>query len=387
MVALLVFAIALLIAVLLSDLANRSVLSTAVLFLFAGFVIGDGGLGLLSLVPESPVVTKLAELALFSVLFTDGMRVGVRELFSCWHLPGRALLIGLPLTLLVTALLAHWIAGLPWLQAFIVGAVLSPTDPVFAAAIVGRKEVPARLRQLLNVESGLNDGLALPVVVALLAMLGKTPVDPGVLGLELVGGIVLGIVIPWIGARIETSRFFSVGEEYQPLYAFAIALLIYSIAALTHVNVYLAAFAAGVTTASVSSDLRDAFHRFGEIVAELFKLAALLVFGALISARFFYDVGWAGWLFCFGALILPRAGALMLSLVGSELSWKERVTASWFGPKGFAAVVYGLLVLQSGVPLGDRMFHLIALVIVVSIVTHSSTDVPLGRWFRERPAG
>ena len=118
-------------------------LSTAVLFLLAGVVAGEGMLGALSLRPDAPAVAILAELAMFSVLFTDGMRVGLKDLASAWRLPGQALLLGLPLTLVGTALLARWIVGLPWAKSFLLGAVLSPTDPVFAAAIVGREEVPA----------------------------------------------------------------------------------------------------------------------------------------------------------------------------------------------------------------------------------------------------
>ncbi len=382
MIGVLIFAIALAIAVLLSDLAHRSILSTAVLFLLAGFVVGDGVLGLLPIKATDPVVARLAELALFSVLFTDGMKVGARELLSAWHLPGRALLLGLPLTLLATAGMAHWVAGLPWLPALLVGAVLCPTDPVFAAAIVGREEIPRRLRHLLNVESGLNDGLALPLVIMLLALSSQTHTSGLTLVTELAAGVVLGVVLPWGAAKIEQSRFFAVGHNYEPLYAFAIGLLVYSISILSHANTYLAAFAGGVTVATVSSDLRDEFHKFGETVAELFKLAALMVFGALISPQFLKEIPWSGYLFCLLALLLARPAALLLSLIGSELSWRERITAAWFGPKGFASVVYGLLILQAGVALSDEMFHLIGIVIAASIVAHSSTDVPLARWFR-----
>ena len=163
MTTLFIFALSLLAAVLISDIAERTVLSTAVLFLFAGFVAGRGVFGAISLNPDNPVIARLAELALFSILFTDGMRVGVKELASAWRLPGRAILLGLPLTLFATALLGHWLVGIPWAESFLLGAALSPTDPVFAAAIVGREDVPARLRQLLNVESGLNDGLRCPL--------------------------------------------------------------------------------------------------------------------------------------------------------------------------------------------------------------------------------
>ena len=140
MVAVFTFAITLLLAVLISELASRSVLSTALLFLFAGFVAGEGMLGLVPLQPDNPVVAQLAELALFSVLFTDGMRVGVRDLLSAWRLPGRALLLGMPLTFAGTAVLAHSVARPAVARSFSHRGSLSPTDPVFAAAIVGGKK-------------------------------------------------------------------------------------------------------------------------------------------------------------------------------------------------------------------------------------------------------
>ena len=226
MIALLVFAVALFVAVLVSELADRSVLSTAVLFLVAGFAAGDGVLNLIPLKPEDAIVHQLAELALFSVLFTDGMRVSLRDLTSAWHLPGRALLFGLPLTALGTAVLAHYVAGLGWLEALLVGAILSPTDPVFAAAIIGRKEIPYRLRHLLNVESGVNDGLALPLVLVLIALMtGRA--------LELPG------IARRTGARRRARRRGAVGrvqaraeplllrrESHEPLFAVAVGLLV-----------------------------------------------------------------------------------------------------------------------------------------------------------------
>ena len=373
---------ALLLAVLVSERAERSVLSTAVLFLVAGFVAGDGMLGIVALAPGNKVVAVLAELALFSVLFTDGMRVGLRDLAAAWRLPGRALFLGLPLTLGGTALLAHWVAGLPWLEAFLLGAVLSPTDPVFAAAIVGREEVPARLRRLLNVESGLNDGLALPLVVILLAVAGDGKVHLSAIAGEVVLGVALGVLVSWTAIRLERTRFFAAHTTYAPLNAFAIGLLVLALSSMTHANEFLAAFAAGITVATAGPEVREAFHPFGELVAELLKLAALLVFGASMSPRFLAEIPWTGYAFAVLVLIAVRPAALGIALGGSRLGWREWAAAAWFGPKGFASVVFGLLVLKSGLARADEVFRLTALVVSGSILAHSSTDVLVARWLQ-----
>ncbi len=381
MVLLLVFAVLLLAAVLLSSLAKRTVLSTAALFLLAGFFLGDASLGVLHIQAEDELVSSLAELALFSILFSDGMRTGVRDIGAAWRLPGRALGLGLPLTLLATAALAHYVAGLPWTESFLIGAVLSPTDPVLAAAIVGREEIPYRLRNLLNIESGLNDGLALPIVVVLLAAAGSGGTATTTLLAEVIGGIAIGVAVPATAIWLERLRFFSASAAYQPLNAVAVGLIVLAAATLTHANVFLAAFSAGITIASLSPPMRAAFEEFGELVAELLKLAALLVFGSLISLPFLGDIGLRGYAFAALALFAARPIALGLALLRSKLDRRERLAAAWFGPKGFASVVYGLLILEAGLTRSDELFHLVALVVTASILAHSSTDVVIARWF------
>jgi NhaP-type Na+/H+ or K+/H+ antiporter len=381
----LAFAVTLLIAVLVSARAERTVLSTSVLFLVAGFVLGWTGLGPVAEgSPEHTLVNRTAELALFTVLFTDGMRCGVGDLRAAWRLPGRALLLGLPLTLAGNALLARWLVGLPWPHAFLLGAALSPTDPVFASAIVGREEVPARLRHLLNVESGLNDGLALPVVLMLLGALGARGASIPVLLAEVGAGVALGVVIPWVAVRLEQSRFFGAAPLYQPLGVVAVALLLLSVASISHANEFLAAFAGGITLVSVAPAARDVFHRIGEALAELLKLAALLLFGSLVSRDLLVGVGAGGFVFAALALIAVRPVALALAMIGGDLDRREWIAAAWFGPKGFASVVYGLLIMRSRVARSEEIFHLIALVVTGSIVAHSSTDVLVARWFHRR---
>jgi sodium/hydrogen antiporter len=383
-VLLLTYALVLLLAVLVSALAKRTILSTAVLFLVAGFVLGPDVTGVLDVRADTPLVGTLAELALFAVLFTDGMRVGWADLRSAWRLPGRALGWGLPLTLLVTAVAAHFVAGLGWPESLLIGAILAPTDPVFASALVGNEKVPARLRHLLNVESGVNDGLALPFVIVFLAVAsGSSELHLGELALEVSLGILVGVAIPVGAILLERTRFFAASTAYEPLNGLAIGLLVLGVAQATHANLFLAAFAAGITVATFGPRQRAAFEHFGENIAELFKLAALLVFGALISPAFLADISWTGWVFAVLAIFVARPVALWLSFLRSGLDMREQAAAMWFGPKGFASVVYGLLVLESGISAANDIFHLVALTIVISIVLHSSTDVVVARAFDE----
>ena len=228
----------------------------------------------------------------------------------------------------------------------------------------------------------MNDGLALPLVLVLIATITGGAVELPRMAGELAAGVVLGVALPWLASKIERSRFFSVAKSHEPLFAVAVGLLIFAIASLTHANLYLAAFSAGITLASLRSDLRDEFHRFGELVTELLKLAALLVFGALISPRFLAEVHWSGYVAAAVILLLVRPAAIEISLIGSGMTWQERITAGWFGPKGFASAIYGLLLFSFQLPNAQNLFHIIAIVIVASILAHSSTDVLVARWFR-----
>ncbi|GAA1771989.1 cation:proton antiporter [Streptomonospora arabica] len=379
----LAFAVVLFAAVLVSGIAHRTVLSTAALFLVAGFVLGQGVLGLVPLSGGTHSVRLLAEGALFAVLFTDGMRLDVKDLRAHWRLPARALGLGMPATFALIALLAHYLAGLDWPEALLIAAVLSPTDPVFAAALIARERVPYRVRHLLNVESGLNDGLALPVVVVLLSLAADQPPHPASLAAELGLGVLVGVGIALGGIALERLPGLTATTRYEPLGAFAIGLAILAVCQLVHANMFLAAFTAGVTIASASPEMRAAFDRFGESVAELLKLAALLAFGALMSPSFLAEIPLSGWAFAVLVLLAARPAAMLAALTGSELGKRERAAVAWFGPKGFASVVYGLLVLESDLGRSDELFHLAALAIVLSILAHSSTDIVVAGRFAE----
>src|SRR5918998_378082 len=164
-----VFGALLMLGALLAGLARRSLLSLTALFVVAGFVLGQGGLEVLELDPRSGFVQGLAVVALVLILFRDGLEVEEEMLQTAWHLPLRKLVLAMPLTAGLVALAAHTLTDFGWTESFLLGALLAPTDPVLTSSVVTNPRVPRIIRHSLNLESGLNDGLALPAVLALTA--------------------------------------------------------------------------------------------------------------------------------------------------------------------------------------------------------------------------
>ncbi|WP_252173375.1 cation:proton antiporter [Rhodococcus pyridinivorans] len=367
-------------------MSARSPLSTSLIFLIAGLVAGPLALDAEHL--SAPVIREVASIALFAVLFADGQRAPVQVLRRRWAEPTRALAIGMPLTFALVAVLAHLLLDTDWVTSMLLGAILAPTDPVFAAALVGRDDVTPRLRSLLNIESGLNDGLALPVVVILVVTLGGIPpgesTEVGRLLLEVGLGVVLGVMLPLVAIALVRLPFFGIEPQVQPLGPLAVAVLLFVACEAAGANPYLAAFTAGITVASANSTASTAFVPVGEFVGELSKNGALLAFGALVSPVLLAEVGMSGWAFAALVLIVDRPVPVMLSLIGTRtLTLRERLAAAWFGPKGFASVVYGLLVLESGIPEETHVLALVVATVIVSITLHSTTDVPVAAALRQ----
>jgi NhaP-type Na+/H+ or K+/H+ antiporter len=380
MLLILLFALALLVAAFLSSLAQRTVLSTAVLFLVVGFAAGMTPL--IDVAPDNPLVSRFAEVALCTILFVDGLRLGTSSQRGAWRLPGRVLFAGLPLTLLLTAGLAHLVMGTPWADAFLIAAALSPTDPVFAVALIRHSAVPERLRHLLNVESGVNDGLALPLVLGLLAVRGSAEATLAAALGDVAAGVALGAGIVWAAVQMRRISFLEVSDEYAPIGSFAIGLLVFAAASLLGSNEFLATFVAAVTLGVKVPRAARAFHPFGEPLSEIAKLAALLFFGATLAAsHLFESMTVAMVVFAALTLIVARPLGVLISLTRSELSRREAAAAAWFGPKGFASVFFALMIFKSGVADAATTFDALATTIALSMIAHASTDVVVARWF------
>jgi NhaP-type Na+/H+ or K+/H+ antiporter len=386
-----VLGVLLVIGALLSGIARRSLLSLTALFVLAGVALGEGGLELLTFEAESEFVGFLAIVALVLLLFRDGLEVEEEMLQTAWHLPLRKLVLAMPLTAGIVALAAKGLTDLSWTQAFLLGALLSPTDPVLSSSVVTNPRVPRVIRHSLNLESGLNDGLALPAVLAFAAALGAGGEDfvwwRFVL-IDVTVGFATGALVGYVAAKVM-PRGRGLGEEISPhqkaLYALGVALAAYGTAVLPpEGNGLIAVFVAAIVLGILRPDIRESFERRSEDVIEVVKLGIFLVFGSLLTVDGLFGDGMAAVAIVAVTLLVARPVAVFAALWRTETDLPTRAFMSWFGPKGVATMTFSLLVLGQAVPGAERIFNLAALVVLCSIVLHGVTDTAGSEWIGRR---
>jgi sodium/hydrogen antiporter len=378
---------------LISGIARRSFLSLTAVFVLTGVVLGDGGLEVLTFDPTGGFVSGLATVALIVILFRDGLEVEAEMLRHEWHLPLRKLVLAMPITAAIVALATHALTDLSWTESFLVGALLSPTDPVLSSSVVTNPRVPRLIRHSLNLESGLNDGLALPPVLALVAALevsaGEFVWWEFVLqdvSLGLVTGLVIGVlaslVLP-VGGRLGKG----IPEHQRALYALGVAFLTYGVTTLPpHGNGLIAVFVCAITLGIRRPDIRAVFEERSEDVIEIVKLGIFVVFGSLLTVDGLFGDGWAAVAIVVVTLLVARPVAVTVALAGTRVGAHAVAFMSWFGPKGVATMTFSLLVLASGIPDAERIFDLAALAVVCSVVAHGLSDQPGSEWMARRPA-
>jgi sodium/hydrogen antiporter len=365
---------------LLSGLAKRSFLSLTALFVLAGFALGEGGTGTLSFDARSGFVYQLAVVALVVILFRDGLEVD-REMLPAWRLPLRKLALGMPITAALVALLTHALTDLGWTQSFLVGALLSPTDPVLSSSVVTNPRVPARIRHSLNLESGLNDGLALPPVLALVAALNS---DHFVWWTFILQDVGLGLVYG-AGIGFLASLYVPTDGPGRALYALGAGFVAYGMTVLPpHGNGFIAVFVCAIVLGVRRPELRETFVRRAEDLVEIIKLGIFVVFGALLTVHGLSSAGWGAVGIVAGLFLIARPVAVWLALIGSGTRWDAKAFMAWFGPKGVATMTFSLLVLSAGVPGAQRIFDICALAVFVSILAHGLSDHPGSEWMARR---
>jgi sodium/hydrogen antiporter len=376
---------------LVSGIAHRSFLSLTALFVVAGFVLGHGGFEVLDFDQQSGFVSQLAIVALIVILFRDGLEVESEMLQRAWHVPVRSLAIGMPVTAGIIALAAHVLTDLSWIESFLLGALLAPTDPVLSSSVVTNPRVPRLIRHSLNLESGLNDGLALPPVLALAAALRLDDKDftwwtfvLQDIGLGVVSGVAVALVASVLLARE------GIPDHQRALYGLGVAFLTYGVTTLPpHGNGIIAVFVAGITLGIRRPDIRAYVAARGEDIVEVVKLGIFVVFGSLLTFHGLFEDGWAAVAVVVVTLLVARPVALWLALAGTGTDTPTKAFLAWFGPKGVATMTFSLLVLSQPIAQGERIFNLAALVVFCSILVHGLSDQPGSEWIArrgERPA-
>jgi NhaP-type Na+/H+ or K+/H+ antiporter len=370
----------LILGALLSELVNRSFVSLAAVFVVAGFVLGQGGIGVLDFSRDSGFVSQLATVALIVILLRDGLEVDGEMLRSNWHLPARKLVAAMPLTAGLVAVAAKVLIGLSWTEAFLVGALLSPTDPVLSSSVVTNPRVPAIVRGSLNLESGLNDGLALPAVLALAEALapGGHFVVWQFICENLGFGFAVGIVVGLLASLVPTHP---IAAHQQALFALGAAFVAYGAAVLLpNGNGLIAVFVAAIVIGIRRPDMREAFAEQSLDVVEIVKLGIFTVFGSLLTWHGLTATGWAGLGVALFTLFVARPIAVMTSLVGTPVDLATRGFMAWFGPKGVATMTFSLLILSENLRHGTTIFNLAALTVIVSVFAHGVTDRAGAEW-------
>ncbi|MFQ2035899.1 cation:proton antiporter [Aeromonas veronii] len=366
------------------------------LFLLTGWLLGPGGLELLSLSIDSAGIKLLAELTLVIVLFNDAANTNWQVLLANRQLPIRLLLIGLPLTLLCGALFGHWLfPDLPLLEMAILSTILAPTDAALGKAVVSNPAVPAPVREGLNQESGLNDGICVPVLLLLLALIAPTEQHAGTatlaitLMLEEIGiGLLVAFVLTSLTIRLLKISYLNGWQLplWRQLTMPGLALLCFALAQTLGGSGFIAAFVGGLFIGHRLGEHKHAYMDSCEGYGDLLSVVIWMVFGATLMPILPELLHWQYWLYAIASLTLLRMVPVWLSLIGTGLKPELKLFIGWFGPRGLASIVFAVMVLQNEPSLiGQRpIIATVLCTIILSVILHGLTANPWVERFKPR---
>jgi sodium/hydrogen antiporter len=388
--ALAIIGVVIIVSALLSGLIDRSGLPQVAVFLALGAALGPFGLGLLSISRDSATLRAVAILSLALVLFTDAVALNIAEVRRRGALALRLLGPGTLLTAALIALSGWWVLGLSAAAAAILGAALASSDPVLLRGLLRRRDIPVEARHALQLESGLNDVVLLPVVLVAMAFLNQGPLLRGAdfakLGLNLfILGPGAGILVGLLGvAALDLIRKkIGVRRDYESLYSLGVAFTAFAAAEAVHGSGFLAAFAAGMTIAALDVELCDCFIEYGGVTAEMLLLFTFVLLGSSLIWSAFTVINGATLLFTVIAVLI-RTPVYLLSLLGSGVDLRGRLLIAWFGPRGLSSLLLILLPVFAGLPGSEQLFSICSLVVLVSVVLHGGSPMLLARAARKK---
>ena len=371
-----------------SGFIQRSPLSLPLMFLTLGLVLGQNGLGFITVSPHDPILEVVATLTLCLVLFLDALQIQIKELGKRWLVP--ALILG-PGTVLIIALGALPLAlmlGFTWTVAFIGGAVLASTDPVILREILSDERIPRPVRQVLKIEAGTNDLVVLPVILILIAVAQSEISAPlewaGFLFRLLILGPAVGFIIGGIGSwlMVKSNERLGVKRVYQAIFGLGLVLASYSAATALGGDGFLAAFFAGLAVVLLNQTLCNCFLDYGETSAEMTMMVAFILFGAVLSGILGETDIWPALLLAVLVIFLIRPSVLGLVLA----RWESHFLVAWFGPRGLNSLLLALLVVQANLLESEALLATVGVVVLASAAVHGASAAPLVGWYSNRIA-
>jgi sodium/hydrogen antiporter len=373
---------------------RTSVVTQAMVFAFLGLLIGNRVLHVVDLGPASLVVRHLAEATLAVVLFTDAVRVRLPRLRHEAAVPVRLLGIGLPLTIA-----AGTVAGMlvfrdlnVWTAAAL-ATMLAPTDAALGLPVITNRKLPSRIRQGLNVESGLNDGVCVPLLLIFLTLAiaegDNAHVEPvrvllEEIGFGLVGGVVAGVVGAWV-LRHAIARGWAT-RSWQQIASVATPLLAYTIALALGGSGFIAAFVAGIAFRVVGGPGAESTTRFAEESGELLNALTFLMFGAVLLGPALGVLDWSVVVYAVLSLTVVRMVPVALAMIGMRMRGTTVAFLGWFGPRGLASIVFVLLLVEEGSLAESALLQtVVSITVALSVLAHGLTAYPLAgayaSWF------
>jgi NhaP-type Na+/H+ or K+/H+ antiporter len=382
---------------LVSKRLDGTAITAAIIFVGAGFVFGVEGLGWLHLTLGQHGVSVLAEATLVIVLFADASRIDLPSLRRDYAVPARLLGIGLPLTIAAGTVLAVLVLpGVTWAEALVVAVVVAPTDAALGQAVVTDPELPSRIRQGLNVESGLNDGLCVPLLTIALALAeteaGQTSgTHAARLVIEAIGwGIVGGVAAGGISAvaLLAARRRGWVQGHWVQIVPVIAAAGAFGIADARGGSGFIAAFVGGMVFGRIARPDADS-AAFSEELVSILNGATLIVFGAAVLGSLWTQIGFDEIAYALLSLTVARMVPVAIAMLGSTARPPTVLFLGWFGPRGLASIVFGVVVVESGgLPHTSTLMTAITVTVAMSVLAHGATAAPLARryaaWHRAR---
>ena len=371
-----------------SKLADKSPITAPMVFVGVGILASPLGLNLFEVKIDSEAVQVIAEVTLMLILFTDASTINLRSLAQEYKVPLRLLGIGLPLTMVLGIFVALPLFGemSVWLIA-LMAFILSPTDAALGQAVVTSDKVPGDVRDSIGVESGLNDGIALPPIMACMAAVSAaagTQLDvsywAGFAAKQIAFGPVAGALVGLLGGTLidRSVRHGWMSPTFQRLASVALAILSYSVGEMLGGNGFIAAFFGGLMLGVRTQTVRERIHEFGDAEGQQLCLFVFLIFGmVLVPAVTQYWDGKA-LLYAILSLTVIRMLPVAISLTGTKMDLPTIGFIGWFGPRGIASVLYMLILIgEIGSKGHERMLSVIVLTVLISVFIHGLSAVPL----------